>query len=69
MSPPPPENAFKLDDVPNVGVVVTLAKGKKCQRSYRVLEDVGTNQNYPDLSFRDSEIVTEYDNRKNQENV
>ncbi len=66
---PPPENAFKLDDVPNVGVVVTLAKGKKCQRSYRVLEDVGTNQNYPDLSFRDSEIVTEYDNRKNQENV
>ncbi|MBW7850562.1 MAG: isoleucine--tRNA ligase [Rhodospirillales bacterium] len=36
-----PEGAFRLDDVPGVGVVPTPAAGEKCVRCWRVLPDVG----------------------------
>jgi len=36
---PPPE-AFRLDD-PTIGVVFEQAQGEKCQRCWKVLEDVG----------------------------
>lgn len=38
---PIPDHAFKLDDMVDVGVVVTLAEGQKCQRCWRVLPEVG----------------------------
>jgi isoleucyl-tRNA synthetase len=56
-----PADAFKLDDVANVVVVVELARGNKCQRSWRILPEVGSDPRYPDLSLRDAEAVAEWD--------
>jgi isoleucyl-tRNA synthetase len=59
----PPEGAFTLSDVPNVGVVPKRAEGKKCARSWRILPDVGADPVYPDLSPRDAAAVREFDAR------
>ncbi|MTD94313.1 isoleucine--tRNA ligase [Hyphomicrobium sp. xq] len=59
----PPEGAFALPDVAGVGVVVKLAQGKKCARSWRIVPDVGADPEYPDLSPRDAEAVREFDAR------
>lgn len=37
----PPANAFTLDDVDHVGVVVTLAEGQKCERCWKTCAEVG----------------------------
>jgi isoleucyl-tRNA synthetase len=58
-----PNAAFTLPDVPGVGVVPALAKGKKCARSWRITEDVGSDPDYPDLSARDAAAVREIDSR------
>ena len=58
---PAPTDAFTLDDVAGVGVVPALAQGQKCQRSWKVLPEVGTVQGYPDLSPRDATAVAEFD--------
>ena len=59
----PPAEAFMLDDVAGVGVVPGLAQGQKCQRSWKILPDVGSVDGYPDLSPRDAAAVAEYDAR------
>lgn len=59
----PPVDAFTLDDVALVGVVPALAEGKKCQRSWKISPDVGSNPAYPDLSPRDAEAVASFDAR------
>ncbi|PZR00572.1 MAG: isoleucine--tRNA ligase [Cereibacter sphaeroides] len=41
--PVPPE-AFRLPDVPGVGVVFELAEGEKCQRCWKILPDVNTHK-------------------------
>jgi isoleucyl-tRNA synthetase len=56
-----PAEAFTLDDVAGVGVVPSLAQGRKCQRSWKVLPDVGSVGDYPDLSPRDAAAVAEFD--------
>ena len=56
-----PAEAFTLDDVAGVGVVPSLAEGRKCQRSWKVLPDVGSVGDYPDLSPRDAAAVAEFD--------
>ncbi|MEM8572253.1 MAG: isoleucine--tRNA ligase [Pseudomonadota bacterium] len=38
---PAPKGAFKLDDVPDVAVMPTLAEGQKCARCWKILPDVG----------------------------
>ena len=58
-----PDGAFTLPDVPGVGVVPKRAAGKKCARSWRITEDVGSDPNYPELSARDAAAVTEFDQR------
>ncbi len=40
---PAPSEAFRLPDVPGVGVVFELAEGEKCQRCWKILPDVGTH--------------------------
>jgi len=50
---------FSLDDIKGVSVVPTLAEGKKCARSWRVLPEVGTDPDYPDISLRDAEAMRE----------
>jgi isoleucyl-tRNA synthetase len=38
---PSPQEAFRLPDVPGVGVVFEKATGEKCQRCWKILPDVG----------------------------
>jgi isoleucyl-tRNA synthetase len=59
----PPEGAFTLADVPGVAVVPRKAEGRKCARSWRFTDDVGSDPDYPDLSARDALAVREFDAR------
>ena len=59
----PPSEAFTLPDVPGVGVVVELAKGEKCRRCWKILPEVGTDPQYPDLSLRDAAAVRAFEQR------
>jgi len=52
----PSDDAFVLDDVPEVGVVVNTADGEKCARCWKVLPDVG-NHAHPDVCGRCSDAV------------
>ena len=54
---PAPADAFRLEDVPAVAVVVVPAGGEKCQRCWMVLEDVGRDPAHPDLCPRCTEVV------------
>ena len=58
-----PADAWRLDDVPGVAVVPKLAEGRKCARSWRILPEVGSDPDYPDLSLRDAAAVREFDAR------
>lgn len=60
---PAPAHGFSLEDVAGVAVVPKMAEGKKCQRSWKILPDVGAVDGYPDLTPRDAAAVTEYDAR------
>jgi isoleucyl-tRNA synthetase len=54
----PPE-AFTLDDVPGVAVVPALAQGARCARSWKILPEVGSDKDYPDVSLRDAQALRE----------
>jgi len=41
---PAPAEAFRLPEVPGVGVVFELALGGKCQRCWKILPDVGSHK-------------------------
>ena len=56
---PPPAGVFMLDDVAGVAVVPRLASGKKCARSWRYTEDVGSDPEFPDVSARDAAALRE----------
>ena len=58
-----PTEAFTLEDVAGVAVIPRLAEGKKCQRSWKILPEVGSVEGYPDLTPRDAAAVAEYDAR------
>jgi len=53
------DSAFTIDEVQNVAVVPALAKGNKCARSWRVLPEVGSDPDYPDISLRDAAAMRE----------
>jgi len=40
-SDPAPQEAFRLPEVPGIGVVFELAEGAKCERCWKILPDVG----------------------------
>jgi isoleucyl-tRNA synthetase len=40
---PAPQEAFRLPEVPGIGVVFETADGAKCQRCWKILPDVGTH--------------------------
>ena len=40
---PKPQEAFRLPDVPGMGVVFEKAEGGKCQRCWKILPDVGSH--------------------------
>jgi len=54
-----PSEAFRLDDVPGVSVVSKKAEGKKCERSWKVLPEVGSDAEYPDVTLRDAQALRE----------
>jgi isoleucyl-tRNA synthetase len=54
-----PAEAFRLDDVPGVSVVSALAQGQRCARSWKVLPEVGSDAEYPDVSPRDAQALRE----------
>jgi isoleucyl-tRNA synthetase len=56
----PPANAFRLNDVPGVAVVVEKAVGTKCARSWKILSTVGEDAEYPDVSPRDAKALREW---------
>jgi len=55
-----PAGAFRLNDVPGVGVVVEMAQGIKCARSWKILPTVGEDGEYPDVSPRDAQALREW---------
>jgi len=61
-----PEDAFRLPDVPGVAVVFERAKGMKCARSWKILPEVGSDPEFPELSPRDAEAVRQFDARQAQ---
>jgi isoleucyl-tRNA synthetase len=56
-----PSGAFRLDEVRGVAVEPKLAPGKKCARSWKVLESVGADPDYPDVSPRDAQALREWE--------
>lgn len=54
-----PDDAFRLDDVGSVAVVPREASGRKCARSWRITDDVGSDPAYPDVSARDAAALKE----------
>jgi isoleucyl-tRNA synthetase len=55
-----PANAFRLENVPGVAVVVEKAVGIKCARSWKILTSVGEDKEYPDVSPRDAKALREW---------
>jgi len=53
----PPEGAFTLPDVKGVGVLVEMAEGRKCARSWKILPEVGSHPRFPELTLRDAKAV------------
>jgi isoleucyl-tRNA synthetase len=56
-----PTDAFRLPDVTGVAVVVQLAQGKKCARSWKISPAVGSDPQYPDVTPRDARALREWD--------
>jgi len=56
-----PADAFRLDETRGVAVAPNLAPGKKCARSWKVLESVGADPDYPDVSPRDAQALREWE--------
>jgi isoleucyl-tRNA synthetase len=57
-----PADAFRLDDVAGVAVVVEKAAERglvKCARSWRYTDDVGSDPEFPDVSARDAATLRE----------
>jgi isoleucyl-tRNA synthetase len=54
-----PDGAFHLDDVHGVGVVPGKAEGRKCARSWKILPEVGTDPDFPDVTLRDADALRE----------
>jgi isoleucyl-tRNA synthetase len=54
-----PAEAFRLEEVPGVSVVPALAEGRRCARSWKILPEVGSDPEYPDLTPRDAAAMRE----------
>ena len=56
----PPHDCFMLAEVPAVRVVVALASGEKCERCWKVLEDVGRHPEHRGVCLRCADAVDRY---------
>ena len=55
-----PADAFRLNEVSDVAVVVERAAGRKCARSWKILPSVGEDAEYPEVSPRDAKALREW---------
>jgi len=58
-----PAEAFRLEEVPGVAVLALPAQGRKCARSWKILPEVGSDPDFPDLTRRDAEAMREFETR------
>jgi len=56
-----PEHAFRMPLEKDVAVVIEKAPGRKCVRSWKYSEDVGSDRDYPDVTPRDAAALREID--------
>ncbi|MEX0753206.1 MAG: class I tRNA ligase family protein, partial [Xanthobacteraceae bacterium] len=56
-----PAGAFRLPEVSGVAVVPNLAEGAKCARSWKILNTIGSDPRYPDVSPRDAKALREWE--------
>ncbi|PZN58122.1 MAG: isoleucine--tRNA ligase [Proteobacteria bacterium] len=59
---PAPKDAFRLEDVKGIAVVISKAEDRglrKCARSWRYTADVGSDAEFPDVSARDAAVLRE----------
>jgi isoleucyl-tRNA synthetase len=54
-----PADAFRLDDLKNVGVVFAVAPGVKCARSWKYFDPATADPEYPDVTARDAQALRE----------
>lgn len=59
-----PEGAFRDAKIEGVAVVFNKAEGRKCVRSWKILPEVGSDKEYPDLTLRDAAAVRWYAKHK-----
>lgn len=55
----PAADAFHMDEIGGVAVRPEKATGRKCARSWRYTQDVGTDPEFPDVSARDAAALHE----------
>jgi len=55
----PAADAFHMDEIGGVAVRSEKATGRKCARSWRYTQDVGTDPEFPDVSARDAAALHE----------
>jgi isoleucyl-tRNA synthetase len=55
-----PADAFRLNDLPGVAVIVEKAAGRKCARSWKIRPEVGEDSEYPDVTPRDARALREW---------
>jgi isoleucyl-tRNA synthetase len=58
-----PGEAFRLDDVAGVTVVIEKASGIKCARSWKYFDPVSADPAYPDVTPRDAQALREIDGK------
>jgi isoleucyl-tRNA synthetase len=56
-----PADAFRMPEVSGVAVVVNLAEGRKCARSWKISHTVGADPQYPDVTPRDAQALREWE--------
>lgn len=56
-----PEGAFRMPSEKDIAVVIEKAPGRKCARSWKYSEDVGSDRDYPDVTPRDAAALREFD--------
>ena len=54
-----PKDAFRMAEVAGIAVVPGKAEGRKCARSWKILPDIGSDPDYPDISPRDAAAMRE----------
>ncbi len=55
-----PSDAFRLDDLKNVAVVIVSAPGIKCARSWKYFDPATADPEYPGVTPRDAQALREF---------